>query len=195
MSVIRIHPITDTPPTSTANHPEIMILLLFTSFFSFRHHFCIFTSSHPPWSTRLFGHESLLSLIEWLIHWFPSVCFTVSQPANESGTLWQQFTNELARGLQASYRPLCQAPEREWNVSGFSSHHIQNADLWFPGLFQASLFVFLLRFRTPNIRRSILESTPRTPTPFRSPLGLQEAKYGPLKLLVRDLKQSQSFSR
>ncbi|KAF7643360.1 hypothetical protein LDENG_00240740 [Lucifuga dentata] len=38
-------------------------------------------------------------------------------------------------------------------------------------------------FKTPNICRSILESSPRTPTPFRSALALQEAKYGPLKLL------------
>ncbi|XP_069370726.1 transcriptional activator Myb isoform X4 [Paralichthys olivaceus] len=38
-------------------------------------------------------------------------------------------------------------------------------------------------FRTPNICRSIMESSPRTPTPFRSALALQEAKYGPLKLL------------
>ncbi|XP_056437998.1 transcriptional activator Myb isoform X4 [Gadus chalcogrammus] len=39
-------------------------------------------------------------------------------------------------------------------------------------------------FRTPNIRRSILESSPRTPTPFRSTLTMQDAgKYGPLKLL------------
>ncbi|KAM6915432.1 transcriptional activator Myb [Xenentodon cancila] len=38
-------------------------------------------------------------------------------------------------------------------------------------------------FRTPNIPRSILESSPRTPTPFRSTLALQEAKYVPLKLL------------
>ncbi|KAM9704137.1 transcriptional activator Myb isoform 1-T1 [Menidia menidia] len=44
-------------------------------------------------------------------------------------------------------------------------------------------------FRTPNIRRSILESTPRTPTPFRSPLALQEAKYGPVKLLTASLEQ------
>ncbi|KAM7395515.1 hypothetical protein PAMA_007000 [Pampus argenteus] len=38
-------------------------------------------------------------------------------------------------------------------------------------------------FRTPNICRSILESSPCTPTPFRSALALQEAKYGPIKLL------------
>ncbi|XP_033999422.1 transcriptional activator Myb isoform X3 [Trematomus bernacchii] len=38
-------------------------------------------------------------------------------------------------------------------------------------------------FRTPNIRRSILESSPCTPTPFRSALAMQEAKYGPVKLL------------
>lgn len=44
-------------------------------------------------------------------------------------------------------------------------------------------------FRTPNIRRSILESTPRTPTPFRSSLALQEAKYGPLKLQNTPLEQ------
>ncbi|XP_008295230.1 transcriptional activator Myb [Stegastes partitus] len=44
-------------------------------------------------------------------------------------------------------------------------------------------------FRTPNIRRSILESTPRTPTPFRSTLALQEAKYGPPKLQNTPLEQ------
>ncbi|XP_029985184.1 transcriptional activator Myb isoform X2 [Sphaeramia orbicularis] len=44
-------------------------------------------------------------------------------------------------------------------------------------------------FRTPNIRRSILESSPRTPTPFRSALAMQEAKYGPLKLLNTPLDQ------
>ncbi|KAM4633923.1 transcriptional activator Myb isoform 2-T2 [Polymixia lowei] len=44
-------------------------------------------------------------------------------------------------------------------------------------------------FRTPNIRRSIMESSPRTPTPFRSSLALQEAKYGPLKLLNSPLDQ------
>ncbi|XP_070781869.1 transcriptional activator Myb isoform X2 [Enoplosus armatus] len=44
-------------------------------------------------------------------------------------------------------------------------------------------------FRTPNIRRSILESSPCTPTPFRSALVLQEAKYGPLKLLNAPLEQ------
>ncbi|KAI3364358.1 hypothetical protein L3Q82_011158, partial [Scortum barcoo] len=44
-------------------------------------------------------------------------------------------------------------------------------------------------FRTPNIRRSILESSPCTPTPFRSGLAMQEAKYGPLKLLNAPLEQ------
>ncbi|XP_056150887.1 transcriptional activator Myb [Lampris incognitus] len=45
-------------------------------------------------------------------------------------------------------------------------------------------------FRTPNIRRSILESSPRTPTPFRSAPALREAKYGPLKLLGSPLDQA-----
>ncbi|XP_031726337.1 transcriptional activator Myb isoform X2 [Anarrhichthys ocellatus] len=51
-------------------------------------------------------------------------------------------------------------------------------------------------FRNPNIRRSILESSPCTPTPFRSALAMQEAKYGPVKLLnsleqqmVKSIKQ------
>ncbi|XP_061062796.1 transcriptional activator Myb isoform X7 [Eubalaena glacialis] len=38
-------------------------------------------------------------------------------------------------------------------------------------------------FRTPTIKRSILESSPRTPTPFKHALAAQEIKYGPLKML------------
>lgn len=41
-------------------------------------------------------------------------------------------------------------------------------------------------FRTPTIRRSLLGSTPRTPTPFKNALAAQEKKYGPLKLTVCD---------
>ncbi|XP_047243213.1 transcriptional activator Myb isoform X1 [Girardinichthys multiradiatus] len=40
-------------------------------------------------------------------------------------------------------------------------------------------------FRTPNIRRSLMESSPRTPTPFRSTLGL----HGSLKLHSTTLEQ------
>ncbi|XP_055491932.1 transcriptional activator Myb isoform X6 [Leucoraja erinacea] len=39
-------------------------------------------------------------------------------------------------------------------------------------------------FRTPNIRRSILEGSPRTPTPFKNALAAQEIKYGSLKVLT-----------
>uniref|UniRef100_A0A7N6AXZ6 Transcriptional activator Myb n=1 Tax=Anabas testudineus TaxID=64144 RepID=A0A7N6AXZ6_ANATE len=49
-------------------------------------------------------------------------------------------------------------------------------------------------FRTPNIRRSIMESSPRTPTPFRSALTLQESKYGPLKLLNASMEQQMVVS-
>ncbi|XP_062980711.1 transcriptional activator Myb isoform X1 [Elgaria multicarinata webbii] len=38
-------------------------------------------------------------------------------------------------------------------------------------------------FRTPAIKRSILESSPRTPTPFKNAAAAQEFKYGPLKML------------
>ncbi|XP_003496613.1 transcriptional activator Myb isoform X1 [Cricetulus griseus] len=38
-------------------------------------------------------------------------------------------------------------------------------------------------FRTPAIKRSILDSSPRTPTPFKHALATQEIKYGPLKML------------
>ncbi|KAL2082459.1 hypothetical protein ACEWY4_022277 [Coilia grayii] len=37
-------------------------------------------------------------------------------------------------------------------------------------------------FRTPNLRRSIIESSPRTPTPFKTALhALHDIKYAPLK--------------
>ncbi|XP_077145438.1 transcriptional activator Myb isoform X2 [Ranitomeya variabilis] len=36
--------------------------------------------------------------------------------------------------------------------------------------------------RTPAIKRSLLDSSPRTPTPFKNALAAQEFKYGPLKL-------------
>ncbi|GAA6092150.1 transcriptional activator Myb [Tachysurus ichikawai] len=36
-------------------------------------------------------------------------------------------------------------------------------------------------FRTPTLRRSIMECSPRTPTPFKTALTLQDTKYGPLK--------------
>uniref|UniRef100_A0A8B9FRB5 MYB proto-oncogene like 1 n=1 Tax=Amazona collaria TaxID=241587 RepID=A0A8B9FRB5_9PSIT len=42
-------------------------------------------------------------------------------------------------------------------------------------------------FRTPTIRRSLLGSTPRTPTPFKNALAAQEKKYGPLKLMSQPL--------
>lgn len=58
-------------------------------------------------------------------------------------------------------------------------------DLWYMLLYKQSSLLCFLRFRTPNIRRSIMGSSPCTPTPFKSALDQQEAKYGPLKLLVR----------
>uniref|UniRef100_A0A8B9KZ36 Transcriptional activator Myb n=1 Tax=Astyanax mexicanus TaxID=7994 RepID=A0A8B9KZ36_ASTMX len=36
-------------------------------------------------------------------------------------------------------------------------------------------------FRTPTLRRSIMECSPRTPTPFKTGLTMQDTKYGPLK--------------
>ncbi|XP_062871347.1 transcriptional activator Myb [Trichomycterus rosablanca] len=36
-------------------------------------------------------------------------------------------------------------------------------------------------FRTPTLRRSIMECSPRTPTPFKTSLSIQDGKYGPLK--------------
>ncbi|XP_004588079.2 myb-related protein A isoform X8 [Ochotona princeps] len=42
-------------------------------------------------------------------------------------------------------------------------------------------------FRTPTIRRSILGTTPRTPTPFKNALAAQEKKYGPLKVVSQPL--------
>ncbi|XP_043923306.1 myb-related protein A [Protopterus annectens] len=42
-------------------------------------------------------------------------------------------------------------------------------------------------FRTPTIRRSLLGTTPRTPTPFKNALAAQEKKYGPLRSMPQPL--------
>ncbi|XP_062920541.1 myb-related protein A isoform X5 [Mobula hypostoma] len=42
-------------------------------------------------------------------------------------------------------------------------------------------------FRTPTIRRTVLDSTPRTPTPFKNALAAQEKKYGPLRMVPQSL--------
>ncbi|XP_078396526.1 myb-related protein A isoform X3 [Cetorhinus maximus] len=42
-------------------------------------------------------------------------------------------------------------------------------------------------FRTPTIRRTVLDSTPRTPTPFKNALAAQEKKYGPLRTVPQSL--------
>lgn len=47
-------------------------------------------------------------------------------------------------------------------------------------------FLCLNSFRSPTMRRSLLGSTPRTPTPFKNALAAQEKKYGPLRLMVCD---------
>ncbi|XP_038248545.1 myb-related protein A isoform X2 [Dermochelys coriacea] len=44
-------------------------------------------------------------------------------------------------------------------------------------------------FRTPTIRRSLLGTTPRTPTPFKNALAAQEKKYGPLKIVHTSAKK------
>lgn len=122
-----------------------------------------------------------------LFNWFPSVHPTVSQPVNEPRTLRQrQLTYELTRGHQASDRTLCQASEREWNVSN-SASDLQDCEYLLGVKLYKWPHLSSLRFRTPNICRTILDSTPRTPTPFRSALALQEAKFGslPLKLMVK----------
>nr|XP_033795565.1 transcriptional activator Myb isoform X5 [Geotrypetes seraphini] len=38
-------------------------------------------------------------------------------------------------------------------------------------------------FRTPAVKRSLLDTSPRTPTPFKNALAVQELKYGSLKML------------
>ncbi|XP_031982729.1 myb-related protein A isoform X6 [Corvus cornix cornix] len=50
-------------------------------------------------------------------------------------------------------------------------------------------------FRTPTMRRSLLGSTPRTPTPFKNALAAQEKKYGPLRLMSQPLAFSEEDIR
>ncbi|KAM6281273.1 myb-related protein A isoform 2-T2 [Porphyrio hochstetteri] len=44
-----------------------------------------------------------------------------------------------------------------------------------------------LGIRSPTVRRSLTDTTPRTPTPFKNALAAQEKKYGPLKLMSQPL--------
>ncbi|XP_054497347.1 myb-related protein A isoform X1 [Agelaius tricolor] len=50
-------------------------------------------------------------------------------------------------------------------------------------------------FRSPTMRRSLLGSTPRTPTPFKNALAAQEKKYGPLRLMSQPLAFSEEDIR
>lgn len=121
--------------------------------------FCSFYS----FSTSQWAQSPLMTIYEWARLWTPSpLSTTLSGPTKKMK---------------------CERLHLLLLFCCYSYRHLS-----FKMLFnQPFVFVFVFRFRTPNIRRSILESTPRTPTPFRSTLTLQEAKYGPLKLLVRGL--------
>lgn len=70
-----------------------------------------------------------------------------------------------------------------------SPEHSDNNCLPFNSAVPANLLNESELLMTPNMCESILESTPRTPTPLRSASTHQEIKYGPVKLMNTTLGQ------
>lgn len=121
-----------------------------------------------------------------LLLWLISILSFVLQFLNQSMSPEHSDSESLPMSSPVDSKPLIdhtvrsQKENEMWVAVLFlMSFNMQNC---FKACF-TNIFLFL-RFRTPNIRRSILESSPCTPTPFRSTMALQESKYGPLKLMV-----------
>lgn len=106
-------------------------------------------------STSQWAQNTLKTVYQWPRRWSPSP--------------WAATPSDLRRmTCERPPPPQCNLPQSVCAKRSFTRPHFSPA-----------------RFRTPNIHRSIMESSPCTPTSFKSASALQEAKYGPLKLPVR----------
>uniref|UniRef100_A0AAY4CJB3 Transcriptional activator Myb n=1 Tax=Denticeps clupeoides TaxID=299321 RepID=A0AAY4CJB3_9TELE len=87
--------------------------------------------------------------------------FSPSQFFNPSATPGSPDHDAVAPSSVCSQKPLMATPlHRDHALSGQKENDM---------------------FRTPNLRRSIMELSPRTPTPFKTALALHDLKFGPLK--------------
>ncbi|XP_076025608.1 transcriptional activator Myb isoform X2 [Genypterus blacodes] len=111
---------------------------------------------------------------------------------HHSSTTYSNTLPEFMESVIDSFLNQSMSPEHSDNDSAPMRSPVESKPLIDPSLHRLHIMRAEKEndlFRTPDNRRSILESTPRTPTPFRSALALHEAKYGPHKLLNVPLDQ------
>ncbi|XP_051735327.1 transcriptional activator Myb isoform X2 [Ctenopharyngodon idella] len=98
-----------------------------------------------------------------------------NSPNNDSSSSLPEFIDAIDSFFNASVSPDSESQNLPVTPSPVCSQKALQQDLALRPQKENELF------RTPNLRRSIMECSPRTPTPFKSTLTMQDTKYGPLK--------------
>ncbi|XP_056095946.1 transcriptional activator Myb isoform X2 [Rhinichthys klamathensis goyatoka] len=98
-----------------------------------------------------------------------------NSPNNDSSSSLPEFIDAIDSFFNASVSPDSDSQNVPVTPSPVCSQKALQQDLALRPQKENELF------RTPNLRRSIMECSPRTPTPFKSTLTMQDTKYGPLK--------------
>ncbi|KAK7129127.1 hypothetical protein R3I94_017362 [Phoxinus phoxinus] len=98
-----------------------------------------------------------------------------NSPNNDSSSSLPEFIDAIDSFFNASVSPDSDSQNVPVTPSPVCSQKALQQDLALRPQKENELF------RTPNLRRSIMECSPRTPTPFKSSLTMQDTKYGPLK--------------
>lgn len=98
-----------------------------------------------------------------------------NSPNNDSSSTLPEFIDAIDSFFNASVSPNSDSQNLPVTSSPVCSTKALQQDLALRPQKENELF------RTPNLRRSIMECSPRTPTPFKSTLTMQDSKYGPLK--------------
>uniref|UniRef100_A0A8C1YIK1 Transcriptional activator Myb n=1 Tax=Cyprinus carpio TaxID=7962 RepID=A0A8C1YIK1_CYPCA len=98
-----------------------------------------------------------------------------NSPNNDASSTLPEFIDAIDSFFNASVSPDSDSQNLPVTSSPVCSQKALQKDLALRPQKENELF------RTPNLRRSIMECSPRTPTPFKSTLTMQDTKYGPLK--------------
>ncbi|XP_016320385.1 transcriptional activator Myb-like isoform X2 [Sinocyclocheilus anshuiensis] len=98
-----------------------------------------------------------------------------TSPNNDASSTLPEFIDAIDSFFNASVSPDSDSQNLPVTSSPVCSQKALQKDLALRPQKENELF------RTPNLRRSIMECSPRTPTPFKSTLTMQDTKYGPLK--------------
>ncbi|XP_016113160.1 transcriptional activator Myb-like isoform X1 [Sinocyclocheilus grahami] len=98
-----------------------------------------------------------------------------NSPNNDASSTLPEFIDAIDSFFNASVSPDSDSQNLPITSSPVCSQKALQKDLALRPQKENELF------RTPNLRRSIMECSPRTPTPFKSTLTMLDTKYGPLK--------------